>query len=899
MFRLSLFSFALALVGCAETPTEKPPEAENKDSAEVPMDEDGDGFLPSEGDCDDGNSAVHPEAAEVCDGLDNDCDEAVDEEVATLYFVDGDEDGFGDPESAVGYCEPPLGLTTVSGDCDDADPAFHPGADEPCTTDIDYNCDGVTEWADDDADGWALCEDCDDVDPAVNPAATEICNGIDDDCDGEADPTSSFDVLPFYADTDGDGYGDVSSSTSACAAPPGYVEDTTDCDDTRADVNPGATELCDAYDTDEDCNGLADDGDPGADATTFTTWYLDADADTYGEDASAVDQCDAPASHLAVGGDCNDLDPAYYPGAPESDCSDPNDYNCDGSVAYVDADGDLWAACVECDDTDAAVNPAASEVCNGIDDNCDGLTDPESATDALTWYADVDGDTFGDAAATALGCGTPSGYVADATDCDDTDAAVFPGATELCNGLDDDCDAVVDPPTSADASTWYADADGDTFGDAASTTPACDQPAGYLTDATDCDDTDAAVFPGATELCNGLDDDCDGVIDPASSYDAQTWYADGDTDGYGDATTTMVDCTTPSGYTGDATDCDDTRADVTPAAAEVCDAAYTDENCNGLADDDDPTTTATSMSTWYADADSDGYGNASVSSTACLAPATYIADATDCDDTRSGVHPGASEYCDALDVDEDCDGLAEDDDPSVDTSTFDTWYEDLDSDGYGGTTTLGACDIPSGHSGSGGDCDESDSAINPGATEACDGVDNDCDGSVDESSSSGGLCSQDYVLFVTGNFLGSGSSSWLASRTDADNYCTTYAAANGISGSDFTIVYSTAAEDAKDYVDYDASMGDRVYDRYGTRVDGGDLWGSTRVTLPDMKSWTITGTQNDGTYMTCSGSYPAGSWPICQYCSQKFACGSSSDDPFAPGACCWTGTRAVVCMGKI
>ncbi len=839
-----------------------------------------------------------------------------------------------------------------------------------------------------DEDGVLSDVDCDDADGSVGAGTT------------------------FYYDGDRDGYGDDAKGDTFCDQPVGYVTNGGDCDDADGTAFPGNPEVCDGVDN--DCDGTVDNG------LDTLTWYTDADGDGYGDDTTVGTGCEAPADAVAVGGDCDDTDDAYNPGAEETDCEDPEDYNCDGSVGYADADGDGWAACTECDDGAAEVRPDADEVCNDLDDDCDGLVDDEDPTldpaststgyadfdgdgygdpntpadacdlpelyvdnaddcddgradvnpaatevcngidddcdtlvddgdDSLdsttttTWYVDGDGDGYGDTATTVAACDAPAGTSALDGDCDDGDTAYNPGATEsdcadpadyncdgsvgyadddgdgwaacedcddgdaavnadgveTCDGVDNDCDGTVDEADATDASTWYADADADGYGDPASASLGCDAPAGYVADDTDCDDTDAAVSPSQTELCNGIDDDCDGVIDPASSYDAQTWYADGDTDGYGDATTTMVDCTTPSGYTGDATDCDDTRADVNPAAAEVCDAAYTDENCNGLADDDDPTTTATSMSTWYADADSDGYGNASVSSTACLAPATYIADATDCDDTRSGVHPGASEYCDALDVDEDCDGLAEDDDPSVDTSTFDTWYEDLDSDGYGGTTTLGACDIPSGHSGSGGDCDESDSAINPGATEACDGVDNDCDGSVDESSSSGGLCSQDYVLFVTGNFLGSGSSSWLASRTDADNYCTTYAAANGISGSDFTIVYSTAAEDAKDYVDYDASMGDRVYDRYGTRVDGGDLWGSTRVTLPDMKSWTITGTQNDGTYMTCSGSYPAGSWPICQYCSQKFACGSSSDDPFAPGACCWTGTRAIVCMGKI
>jgi len=155
----------------------------------------------------------------------------------------------------------------------------------------------------------------------------------------------------------------------------------------------------------------------------------------------------------------------------------------------------------------------------------------------------------------------------------------------------------------------------------------------------------------------------------------------------------------------------------------------------------------------------------------------------------------------------------------------------------------------------------------------------------------------DYVIFVTDNFLGSSSTSWLSSRSSADAYCASYASSNGISGSDFRILYSTPSEDARDYVDYDASRGDRVYDRNGTRVDGGNMWAMSTV-LPNMRSWTIVSTGTSGTFQSCSGSYPSGSWPICQYCSRKFACGSSTTAPFQPNACCWTGTRAIVCLGK-
>src|SRR6185295_2743344 len=123
-----------------------------------------------------------------------------------------------------------------------------------------------------------------------------------------------------------------------------------------------------------------------------------------------------------------------------------------------------------------------------------------------TFYADADGDTYGDASSTTLACTQPSGYVSDNTDCDDSHAAVNPGATEVCNGVDDDCDASVDEGVQT---TFYADADGDTYGDASSTTLACTVPSGYVSDNTDCEDNDASVNPGATEVCNGIDDDCD------------------------------------------------------------------------------------------------------------------------------------------------------------------------------------------------------------------------------------------------------------------------------------------------------------------------------------------------------------------------------------------------------
>jgi hypothetical protein len=154
----------------------------------------------------------------------------------------------------------------------------------------------------------------------------------------------------------------------------------------------------------------------------------------------------------------------------------------------------------------------------------------------------------------------------------------------------------------------------------------------------------------------------------------------------------------------------------------------------------------------------------------------------------------------------------------------------------------------------------------------------------------------EFVIFTTDLTIGSDAGSWLDTRLDADMYCADYAATNGIAGSDFRIMYSNPGENAMDYTDY--APGAPVYDRDGVLVDEIDIW-SSAVVLPDAKGWTITGTGTDGGYLECDGAYDPGAWPICQYCEQKFACGSASDAPFMPSACCWTGTRAVVCMGSL
>ena len=473
--RALLLTF-LALTACTQAP---PTSKDSSDADASSNDADGDGFSVEEGDCDDAAAEVNPAASERCDGIDQDCDDVVDNGVLATFYADSDQDGFGDANAPVEACELPAGHVATGSDCDDAD-------------------------------------------ASVFPLAEEVCDGVDQDCDGTADDG----VLgTWYTDSDGDGFGDPGAPLTGCDVPADGVEDATDCDDARADSFPGNAEACD--EVDNDCDGVVDDG-------VTSPWYADLDGDGHGRSDLSQEACTQPTGYAPLADDCDDDIAGTFPGAIEV-CNGEDD-DCDGTADdgaadaiawYTDADGDgvgvapatyacdapgaTSARAGDCDDLRATSFPGAPETCNGTDDDCDGAADEADATDATTWYLDYDGDGYGGTRFSVTACAPPAGYVANADDCDDATTSRSPVASETCNGTDDDCDGATDEGLTLP--TWYADRDSDGWGDSASSTPACSAPSGHVGRAGDCNDGTSAVSPSAAESCNGVDDDCDGVVD--------------------------------------------------------------------------------------------------------------------------------------------------------------------------------------------------------------------------------------------------------------------------------------------------------------------------------------------------------------------------------------------------
>ena len=437
-------------------------------------DADSDGVTVAQGDCDDADPTVKPGAEDrTVDGLDQDCD-----------GIDGpDEDGDGFVDAAAG-----------GDDCDDGDAAIFPDAAEIWDDGIDQDCDGLadvedaecsadltltlpdgTEVAVDGCTVWAV-EMGVDFDPDEAPSISELWLTLD----GVTGEGADCSLTIHQEGVCGAGFYDfrdeaaswVTMNTNDCpgvagsdegefGATSGYLHvETIETDDLEMTQSGDPLDLAMAgYVTATNTNQLSM---SGAFAFSLTAPTTDVDGAPFCvvEDGDADD--DAYTDPYFGGDDCEAENASVNPGATE-DCSTVRDDNCDGELDeegalecttfYIDLDGDghgdasasaCWCSTsgdytatndTDCDDSDAAISPSEGEVCDGVDNDCSGAADEGF----VVYYADTDGDGYGDAS-TAV-CYARSGYVTDATDCDDADGRVNPGEVELCeDGIDNDCD---------------------------------------------------------------------------------------------------------------------------------------------------------------------------------------------------------------------------------------------------------------------------------------------------------------------------------------------------------------------------------------------------------------------------------------------------------------------------
>ncbi|MFY0572266.1 MopE-related protein [Archangium lansingense] len=362
--------------------------------------------------------------------------------------------------------------------------------------------------------------------------------------------------------------------------------------------------------------------------------------------------------------------------SPHLDCVPPT------TGTWVDNGGD-------CDDANAAVNPDQAELCStvGVDDNCDGVADDSTASDAQLWFKDADQDKHADVfTPLEQACAAPGpGWVRNderlGDECWDPAADNDPdsnsSAPEMCDTKDNNCNGEVDEGNGA---VWYVDVDRDGYGSDTEFFPfhaPCGAPPrpGYVTNKLDCNDRDASLNPNTP------------------------WYLDRDNDGVGNSTDPLVrSCTKPTGsYVRTGNDCNDSDSTVRPGIAEVCEdenGPQKDNNCNGTPDD------TLAAPVWFRDNDGDNYGSAVQLGRFCGKPANSSKQTGDCNDNENRSYPGNTESCEidpsgnryiyVEQVDNDCDG-------DVNNAPQSLWWDgDGDRDGFRGTVFgLQRCTNPS------------------------------------------------------------------------------------------------------------------------------------------------------------------------------------------------------------
>jgi MYXO-CTERM domain-containing protein len=604
-------------------------DCDDNDPLVTTLDTDGDGVTTCDAtpDCDDNDIANFPGNTEVCDGQDNDCDTLANFDAA------GEVDGDGDTSLSCDDCDdtdPLINGLDLDGDGQDTCPGF---------VDVCYTLDMADSWG----DGWNGGELSLTIDgvligdyAAVGSGSSELLCGPPDVVWELSYSSGSYENENTYTLSDPNGTVVVSDGPNPTT---GVVWTDTpvgtplpgDCDDNDAANFPGNTEICDGQDNDCDA------------ATTFSNAQGDENDDIDGDGDPACSDCDdndAFATNLDSDGD----GVVSCPAPPADVCytldmADSWGDGWNGGELSLTIDGVLIGdyAAVGSGSSEALCGPSGStwelSYSSGSyeSENTYTLSDPNGTVVFSDGPTPATGVVWTEAVAVVVGGG----------DCDDNDAANFPGNTEICDGGDNNCSGSPDFDALGEA-----DYDVD----------------GQRTCEGDCDDNDPNNFDGNVEACDGADNDCNGFADfliPMGDDDDDDSAGDDD-DSAGDD--------------------DDSAGDDDDSAGDDDDSAGDDDDSAG--DDDD---SAEAPESDELDLDMDG----------------YLLCGDDCDDEDANTYTGAVESCDA--IDNDCDGVVPADE------------DDADMDGQKG------CE---------GDCDDADATTNTNAAEVCDGVDNDCDGSI-------------------------------------------------------------------------------------------------------------------------------------------------------------------------